>query len=340
MGARYLNRVHQSRQRHTDARRANNARRKKRSPPTMTSTGVQGREEALARHEETDSVVDPIASGDLDGKKGDAMVVETDFELVTPEGTVGRAYTAKAAVLNQAVQDIGFGRYQIMLFLVIGFGWASDNLWPIVTSVILPPVGREFGRSSNRTPLITLAQNIGLFAGALFWGFGCDIFGRKWAFSLTLGFTSVFGLIAAGSPNFASVGIFDAFWSFGVGGNLPVDSAIFLEFLPATHQYLLTVLSTCWAVVQVFADLIAWGLVATIRVPRPRGALKAATWDGATLSSPSVGCGWCCFSCASFSRCLSRPSILWARAAKKMQCAPFTALQKSTEKRRHSPSKT
>lgn len=207
----------------------------------------------------------------------DKLVVsleDTDLDLVTPEESVGRAYKAKAARLNQAVQDIGFGRYQIMLFLVIGFGWASDNLWPIVTSVILPPVGREFHKTSRQTPLITLAQNIGLFVGAFFWGLGCDFFGRKWAFSLTLGFTSVFGLIAAGSPNFAAVGVFDALWSFGVGGNLPVDSAIFLEFLPATHQYLLTVLSTYWAVAQVFADLIAWGLVGNFTCESSAGCTK------------------------------------------------------------------
>jgi hypothetical protein len=28
------------------------------------------------------------------------------------------------------------GWYQWQLFIVIGFGWASDNLWPIVTSLI------------------------------------------------------------------------------------------------------------------------------------------------------------------------------------------------------------
>ena len=27
-----------------------------------------------------------------------------------------------------------------------------------------------------------------------------DIFGRRWAFNLTIGITSIFGLIAAGSP--------------------------------------------------------------------------------------------------------------------------------------------
>ncbi|KAB2581125.1 MFS transporter [Lasiodiplodia theobromae] len=95
----------------------------------------------------------------------------------------------------------------------------------------------------------------------MFWGFGCDIFGRRWAFNLTLGITSVFGLIAASSPNFAAIGCFAALWSFGVGGNLPVDSAIFLEFLPGSHQYLLTILSIDWAIAQVIATLVAWPLL-------------------------------------------------------------------------------
>jgi len=98
----------------------------------------------------------------------------------------------------------------------------------------------------------------------MFWGFGCDIFGRKWGFNLTLGITAIFGLVAAGSPNFAAIGVFAALWSFGVGGNLPVDSAIFLEFLPGTHQYLLTILSIYWAIAQVIANLIAWPLLGNL----------------------------------------------------------------------------
>lgn len=68
-------------------------------------------------------------------------------------------------------------------------------------------------------------------------------------------------MIAASAPNFAAIGSFAALWSFGVGGNLPVDSAIFLEFLPASHQYLLTILSIDWAIAQVVANLIAWPLL-------------------------------------------------------------------------------
>ena len=71
-------------------------------------------------------------------------------------------------------------------------------------------------------------------------------------------------MIAACSPNFAAIGIFAAFWSFGVGGNLPVDSAVFLEFLPGSHQYLLTILSIDWALAQVVATLIAWPLLGNL----------------------------------------------------------------------------
>lgn len=161
----------------------------------------------------------------------------------------------------------------------MGFGWASDNLWPIVTSLILPAVALEFHVSEP--PLLSLSQNIGLLVGAVFWGFGCDVFGRKWAFNLTIGVTAVFGLIAAGSPNFAAIGCFAAFWSTGVGGNLPVDSAIFLEFLPGSHQYLLTILSIFWAFAQLIATLIAWPLL---------GNLSCS--ETATSCSKSENMGW------------------------------------------------
>ncbi|KAL2199021.1 major facilitator superfamily domain-containing protein [Corynascus similis CBS 632.67] len=193
---------------------------------------------------------------------GDSIDAGDNVDVILPEGQVDPVYEKKAKILNRAIQEIGMGRYQWQLSIVISFGWASDNLWPIVTSLILPPVVAEFGQ--KRPPLLTLSQNIGLLAGALFWGFGCDIFGRKWAFNLTLGITAVFGMAAAGSPSFAAIGVFAALWSFGVGGNLPVDSAIYLEFLPASHQYLLTVLSVAWAIAQVVATLIAWPLLGNL----------------------------------------------------------------------------
>ena len=97
---------------------------------------------------------------------------EGELVPVVLQGTLDPVYEGKAQVLNTAIQEIGMGWYQWQLFVVVGgFGWASDNLWPIVTSLILTPVANEF--SQTRPPLLSLAQNIGLLVGAIFWGFGC-----------------------------------------------------------------------------------------------------------------------------------------------------------------------
>ncbi|PHH62483.1 hypothetical protein CDD81_7130 [Ophiocordyceps australis] len=45
---------------------------------------------------------------------------------------------------------------------------------------------------------------------------------------------------------------------FGVGGSLPVDGALFLEFLPDANSSLLTLLSVWWPLGQLAASLAAW----------------------------------------------------------------------------------
>lgn len=49
-----------------------------------------------------------------------------------------------------------------------------DNLWPITTSLIFTPITNEF--NPTRPPLLTLSQNIGLLAGAMFWGVSVSLF--------------------------------------------------------------------------------------------------------------------------------------------------------------------
>jgi len=185
------------------------------------------------------------------------------------DGTLDPVYEAKARILNDAIQEIGMGKYQWYLFVVAGFGWFSDNLWPIVTGLILSPVVNEF---QFQGPFLKLGQNIGLLVGALFWGVGCDVWGRRPSFNITLFITAVFGIAAGGSNNYITLCSLAALWSVGVGGNLPVDSAVFLEFIPGSHQYLLTVLSIWWAFGQLIGSLIAWPLISNFSCPQASAA--------------------------------------------------------------------
>ncbi|KAJ7180432.1 hypothetical protein C8R46DRAFT_1210788 [Mycena filopes] len=153
---------------------------------------------------------------------------------------VDPVYHAKARILNAAIQEIGMGRYQVYLFICAGFGWFADSVWPLITGLILAPVIAEFKFNG---PFLSLAANIGLLVGAIVWGLGSDVWGRKWSFNITLLIAGVFGLAAGSSPNFVALASLLAVVGVGVGGNLPIDSAVFLDQIPSSHQYLLTVIS-------------------------------------------------------------------------------------------------
>ncbi|MCJ1224687.1 hypothetical protein MMC12_001332 [Toensbergia leucococca] len=174
------------------------------------------------------------------------------------------AYDRKSKVINKAIQDIGMGRYQWQLFVLCGFGWLADNshsLWLQGVALTLPSITQEFGPSVTQVRYTTCALFVGLCLGASFWGIASDVIGRRLAFNATLFIAGVFGLAVGGGNSWiGTCGLYAALGA-GVGGNLPVDGALFLEFLPMASGSLLTVLSVWWPVGQLIASLVAWGFI-------------------------------------------------------------------------------
>ncbi|EOD43656.1 putative sugar transporter protein [Neofusicoccum parvum UCRNP2] len=180
------------------------------------------------------------------GMTVEALKAEIDADLVA--GGVNTAYDRKSKVINKAIQDIGMGRYQWELFALCGFGWTADNLWLQGVALTLPKLTAEFGIDSNTIRYTTLSLFTGLCIGASFWGIASDIIGRRLAFNATLFIAGAFGLAAGGGHSWVATCSLFACLGAGVGGNLPVDGALFLEFLPFASGNLLTL-------------LIAWGFI-------------------------------------------------------------------------------
>lgn len=127
-------------------------------------------------------------------------------------------------------------------------------------TIISAPVRNEF--MVKRIAFLTVAKYAGLVIGASVWPITADFTGRRLAFNITLLISAMAGLVGAGSPNFVAISVFCAFIGVGTGGNQPVDSAIFLEYIPATHQYLLMMQSAFWSIGQAIAALIGWPIIA------------------------------------------------------------------------------
>ena len=178
----------------------------------------------------------------------------------TRQGRKGQwsEYEIKSKLINKAIGDIGMGTYNWQLFVLCGFGWFADNLWLQGASLTLPSLSAEFDVSEKRVRYTTSALFVGLSVGSFVWGIGSDFFGRRIAFNFTLLITSVFGLVSAYGQSWGMVCFFFAALGFGVGGSLPVDGALFLEFLPDASGALLTLLSVWWPVGQLVSSLAAW----------------------------------------------------------------------------------
>jgi MFS family permease len=119
----------------------------------------------------------------------------------------------------------------------------------------LPQISVEFGLSETEVRYTTLSLFFGLCIGASFWGIASDVVGRRLAFNFTLFLAGTFGLASGGGPNRIGTCALYACIGLGVGGNLPVDGALFLEALPQTSGSILTLLSVFWPVGNLIASL-------------------------------------------------------------------------------------
>lgn len=172
---------------------------------------------------------------------------------------------AKMHLVNNAIDEIGFTPYHWKLFVLNGFGYAVDSLLLLVQSVIATYAAAEFNPGFKNG--LTIAVYVGMLVGALFWGLSADVIGRKYAFNFSLLISSVFAIVAGAAPNWIVLGLFVCLSAFGSGGNLVLDTAVFLEYLPSKDQWLVTLLAAWWGLGQLIAGLFAWAFLPNYSCP-------------------------------------------------------------------------
>ncbi|CAG8483346.1 8940_t:CDS:10 [Ambispora gerdemannii] len=177
----------------------------------------------------------------------------------------------KHSVLDAFITRIGMGKFQKQLLVLCGFGWLADNMWLQCIAVILPRVQVHFDVSDRYIGTLSSSVFIGMMFGALFWGVLSDTNGRKQAFNLTLAVTALFGVFSSLAQSFVQLCVMLFLLGFGVGGNMPVDGALFLEFIPKENQYLLTFLSVFFSFGAVLSSSIAYVILPPYSCPEISG---------------------------------------------------------------------
>jgi putative MFS transporter len=175
--------------------------------------------------------------------------------------------TARHTTIDEAIEQIGVGRFQWRLLLVNGLTWAADAMEVLIIGFLIAPVMLDpsrggFGVTRGQAALIGSATFAGMFLGAWLWGLVADRAGRRTVFMSTVLQTALFGTLAAFSPNLTWLLVLRFLTGTAMGGTLPVDYSIMAEYLPTKDRgRFLVYLESFWALGTIAAALLAWAFV-------------------------------------------------------------------------------
>ena len=170
--------------------------------------------------------------------------------------------TTRTVTVQDAVDKIGFGRFQKRLLGVCGVTWAADGAEVLLLGFALPSLIAEFGITPLQGGLTVTATFAGMLVGAWFWGTISDYIGRRIGFQVTVLIFALFGLLSAFAPSWEWLLVLRFITGFGLGGALPLDFSLYAEFLPTRNRGRnLVILESFWALGTIIAAGLAWLLV-------------------------------------------------------------------------------
>ncbi len=179
-----------------------------------------------------------------------------------PENNISTKQQAASETVGEVIDRIGFGRFQRRLMWICGASWAADAMEVLLIGFAVPSLMADWGLSREQGGLLTSLLFAGMLLGAWFWGQFSDYTGRRFSFVTTIGIDSFFGFLSALAPSFPVLLVLRFFTGFGVGGTLPVDYAMFSEYLPTRHRGRhLVYLESFWALGTVAAAALAWLII-------------------------------------------------------------------------------
>ena len=167
--------------------------------------------------------------------------------------------------VQQCIDTHGFGRYQWRLLGIAGIGWATDGMEMFVMALILPELSTEWQLSAERLGTLGGAVFGGMGLGAWFWGSMSDKHGRLRSYAATLLIALTFGLASSLSQDFWGLLLTRVGFGFGVGGFLPVCTALFVESVPcSTRAYTMAGVNNLFTVGACFEALLGMLILPTL----------------------------------------------------------------------------
>jgi MFS family permease len=128
-----------------------------------------------------------------------------------------------------------WSRFHLLIVVALGITWVLDGMEVTIVGSIGPMLQdrRTLGLSPQEIGSMASAYVAGAVAGALFFGWLTDRFGRRLVFNITLGIYVAGVIASACSWDFWSLAAFRVLTGFGIGGEYAAINSAIDELIPA-----------------------------------------------------------------------------------------------------------
>ena len=187
------------------------------------------------------------------------MTSERKGQQVNGNGTRGTIQITRPPIVSvdDVLDYIGFGPFQVLVFLLAGLGYVSYGLEDITFTFINMPIGKLWNMTSLQFAVLPAMTSVSNIVGAVVFGSLTDLYGRVWPFSLCIGMVGIFTLASAFAGSFLTFTILRLIVSVGTGGIPTFIYPMLVEFLPTKSR---GQVASLVKVVQMSGSCVAVGL--------------------------------------------------------------------------------
>lgn len=161
--------------------------------------------------------------------------------------------------ISERIDSLPMTRSAAVVLLAVGIGWLFDAMDQGMVSGVIADIRNDWSLSDFERSAILSSGIFGMIAGAALSGVIADRFGRRTVIIATLLVYSVGSLLCGLSVNLAMLVVFRFVTGLGLGGELPVASALVSELSPLRARGRnVVILESFWAWGWIAASLVAY----------------------------------------------------------------------------------
>ncbi|KAL3041750.1 hypothetical protein OYC64_019848 [Pagothenia borchgrevinki] len=166
--------------------------------------------------------------------------------------------------VDEALEAIGFGKFQWKMSVVTGLSWVADAMEMMILSILAPQLHCEWKLPGYQVALITSVVFGGMGVGSPLWGNVSDTYGRKTGLTMCICWALIYGVLSSFAPVYGWLLFLRGLVGFGLGG-APQSVTLYSEFLPVKSRgtYIMLI-AAFWAIGSVFEVLLALLIMPTL----------------------------------------------------------------------------